>query len=172
MKNVYKFFLSECKRAESQHHLVWKWTTNDLATWMSFGWRTWWLYTQVLLQSLSFQLFYQFREKNSLTFRKLESVNLRQNTYVAQWKDTVKDILFYDARWLLQLLQLLRDFFILLRKSILEKEKALHFYADVIFCLFISLILLSSSCFLLSDFNKNVKETKFFEKNSCGLCCF
>ena len=80
-------------------------------------------------------------------------------------------MLFYDAKWLLQLLQLLRGFFILLTKSILEKEKRLKFYADVIFCLFISIILLSSSLFLLSYFNKNVKETKYFEKNSCGFCC-
>ena len=58
--------------------------------------------------------------------------------------------------------------FILLTKNILEKEKALNVYADVIFSLFIFIILLSSSCFLLSYFSKNVKETKFFEKNSCG----
>ena len=64
-------------------------------------------------------------------------------------------------RGLLQLLQLLRDVFISLTKNILEKENALNFYADLIFCLFISIFL-----------NKNVKETKFFENNSCGLCCY
>ena len=58
--------------------------------------------------------------------------------------------------------------FILLTKNILEKEKALNFYEVVIFCLFIFIILLSSSGFLLSYFNKNVKQTKFFETNFCG----
>ena len=81
-------------------------------------------------------------------------------------------MLFDDARGLLQLLQLLRDFFVLFTKKILEKENALHFYGDVIFCLFISLVLLSSSFFLLSYFNKNVKETKFFENKFLWLVLF
>ena len=50
-----------------------------------------------------------------------------------------------------------------------KKEKALNFYADVIFCLFIFIILLSISCFLLSYFNKNVKETIFFGKEFLWL---
>ena len=54
--------------------------------------------------------------------------------------------------------------FHIIEKNILEKEKALNFYADAIFYLFMSLILLSSSCFLLSYFNKNVSETKFLKR--------